>query len=629
MKKTQADLLFEKGGLTGFGVLAEQSELNPTTIVRELLQNSLDAAREAGREQAIVRFELASHKPNDIPGFASYKSALRLAEKAFKKRHKGGVLPDSAQRVVTAMQAQVSAKEIKILSIMDNGIGLNERRMDALLAEGISDKSLEGAGSYGYGHTAIIPASDLRYILYGGFFDNKKIAAGHAVLASFEEKGEIKGKDGYFVLEKTGKMATPFKYSENNTIPKIIKDRLDMIEGLWGQSGSVVIIPGFNHFYEEETELWTLIEEAVACNFFVAIADGSLCVEYYEGDHKIGILNKEHIAAALEKYKEKKRAKDFLSGEKAYKAYTTMTSGKVYSIKTKLGDVRVKLNNLSIGDISQIDLCRNGMHISNNIPYLRRADFSNYAPFHCLIMVDTDNGAFHRLIRKAEPPKHNAIERKLLDSQQKKELKEALETIKEQIKNNLKKLETDEFKIDDVLNLNSYGLNTLEELPPRTRAGGSSGAGGGGGGNRKGNSNDGGNDGGFKKSGTAVSFFATPVQISKRSYAVQISVDESAYDNEIRFSLDESLDLTCDNTGVEDFVELKNIKMDNKDIETTKLIKNENGKILGVNLGASAHKNAMLTFDFTLPDSAGIGEDEQVSLQVEMVSRKAEKEAQS
>ncbi len=624
--KKHADLKFQQGALSGFGVLAKQSDLNPITITRELIQNSLDAAREAEREPAIIRFEVAKHKPSDIPAFDTYKAALRRAEKNHRKSG-SDESSNTAQSVVNAMTTQTKAKEIETLFVMDNGIGLNENRMAALLAEGISDKSAAASGSYGYGHTAIIPASDLRYILYGGLCAGKKIAAGHAVLASFEDKdGTLKGKDGYFVSEITNKIKKPFKYPQNKEIPDIIKDKLDTIKKEMGDSGSVVAILGFNHFREEK-KLWNAIKKAVACNFFVAVAEGSLQVEYKEGEEK-HILDKGAIGDILEEYKEQKRAKDFLAGSKAYKAYETMVAGESYSAKTALGDIKIKVRALPPGERSQIDLCRNGMHISNNIPELKQYHFADYAPFHCLIMVDASDGEFHRLIRKAEPPEHNGIEMKKLDKKEKKALKGALINIREFIKTKLEKLENEQFSISDVLNLNTQGVDTLDELPPRVRA--------------SSNKNEGHRNpsnptspvetksrtGGFKRAGTAVLFHAAAVQTGKRSYAVQLALSENKYDSEIRFAVDESLDLTCADTNAEDFVSLINVKIDDSPAAEEQLIKDDSGNVLGINLGKTKTQSTMkLAFDFALPDSADVSDDTQVSLQAEMVQRKLEKEA--
>jgi uncharacterized membrane protein YgcG len=633
MSRKQADLIFDKGTISGFATLAEQSDLNPVTVVRELVQNSLDAAQEAKNKKAIIRFEIAKHKPADIPAFETYKAKFNKAKKGFEDL---GNIPDSAQSVINAIKRQINKTKIETLFVTDNGIGLNESRMNALLAEALSNKPREGAGSFGYGHTTFIPTSDLRYMLYGGLCEGKKIAAGHAVLASFKDTGEIKGKDGYFVVRKREDMKKPFVYPDNKSIPKIIKDKLDIIEGEWG-TGSVVIMPGFNRFNEANDEIdpsislavfpiWEDIKKAVACNFFVAIQEGKLQVEYKEGD-ETQILDKKAIVSVLEEHQEEKRT-HFLSGYKAKRAHTTMVEGIDFKVPTSLGEIKIRVMETVNEGQSQIDLCRNGMHITSSVPFLKNRDFADYAPFNCLILVKTSNRDFHRLVRKSEPPKHDKIDRKRLELADKDRLDYCLKEIRDFLKENLNKLESEEFKIRDVLNLKSFGVDALEELPPRVRAGGlgSGGSGGGGSGRRgAGGGGDGSGGSGFKRAGRAVSFRATPVQTGKRSYSVQVALEQSQHDNEIRFALDESLDLTCDSVNSEEFVFLKNIKIDGNRIPNEKLIKNEDGKILGINIGSGEDEQVNMTFDFELSKDSGIDKDVVVSLQAEVVRRQVEK----
>ena len=624
----KASLIFDKGNISGFAVLAEQSDLNPTTVVRELVQNSLDAAKEAGEKQAIIRFEIEKRHKSDIPDFDAYKRAFTKAKNTSHSQQ------DSAQNVIEAINRQIKSEDIETLFVTDNGIGLDAGGMNSLLSEGISNKPTEGAGSYGYGHTTVIPTSDLRYMLYGGLRSGKKIAAGHAVLASFKDGGEIKGKDGYFVVKKREDIEKPFIYAEGKAIPQIIREKLDTIEAEW-RSGSVVIVPGFNHFNEADDDiastlrdvaegiqskqhaLWKNIQKAVACNFFAAMSEGKLRIEFKDGE-TIEKMDKDTISEVLDQYKDEKRNPTFLNGFKANRAYNTMVTGKDHEIETSLGKIKIKLNQSISDGRSSIDLCRNGMHITDSIPLLERYRFGGYALFHCLILADVADGEFHRLIRKAEPPKHNSIDRNRLDWKEKIKLNNCLKEIEAYLKNSLPELETEKFDINDVLNLTSYGIDTLDELQPRSRVGkrgtGTGGGGGGGGGGHA--SGD-----GFKRAGRAVSFRATPVQTGKRSYAVQVALEQSSHENEIRFALDESLDLTCDDTNVEDYVHLKKIKIDGVKPDKDDLIKDDEGNILGINLGSGDAKLVNLTFDFSLPDETGLNPDALVCLQAEMVSR--------
>ena len=200
-KKTQRpNLHFGTGDLSGFtpAGIAGFSDLNPTAVVRELLQNSLDAAREAGRDIAYIRFEVEEHPMRSIPGIQAYRDAFKCAVKDQQKLL-GGKLPDQAIGIVDAIRTCLESEQCTTLFVLDNGIGLDKKRMQGILADGLSVKSEAGTGAVGNGHLVVLPASDLRYVLYGGRTgQGKAIGSGHVVLASFQKRGVRKSKDGFF-----------------------------------------------------------------------------------------------------------------------------------------------------------------------------------------------------------------------------------------------------------------------------------------------------------------------------------------------------------------------------------------------------------------------------------------------
>ena len=113
--------------------------------------------------------------------------------------------------------------------MLDNGIGLNEQRMNALLSDGVSVKEGNATGTYGNGHHTAIPASDLRYVLYGGVTaSGERIGAGHAVLASHIEDGERAASGRRRVLHvrdfRAGR-GTLYAYATGDEVPDLIADR--------------------------------------------------------------------------------------------------------------------------------------------------------------------------------------------------------------------------------------------------------------------------------------------------------------------------------------------------------------------------------------------------------------------
>ena len=618
---------FTSAGVQGF------NELNPAAIVRELIQNSLDAVREDKRSKAIVRFEMEEIALADVPAIDAYRRAVKKAEQGQRKIQKDGCLPDQAAMVVEAIKNCLSKRKIKVLFVLDNGMGLDKQRMTGLLADGYSAKSSAGSGAVGNGHLTAIPASDLRYVLYGGVCaGGKKIASGHAILASFSERGTLMGKDGYYALAVKSSMDDPYEFPLEKQIDPLIKIKLDWIENKY-KKGTVVIIPGFNQFRErevDEVDLWDVIKRASACSFFVAIADGHLEVVYRDGDSEKR-LHKSNIGEVFEGgIASEKRAKKFLSGSRAADAYRTAKEGEKHIIDVECGKVEAIIREINDGK-SRIDLCRNGMWISDNLPHLNISKFNDRKPFHCLIKVTAKDGEIHRLIRKSEGPLHNHIEaQKWLSGEDLRRLKNAFGKIADFLSNRLEKLQDKEFSINDILSINAGHFEEWERLrphSPRVPSGDERGGTGGGDGGDGGGSGD--SDGGsnsFKRSGNSILFGAIPVPTGTRSYSVELHPQEELKGDaeaEIRFVLDENIDETCDPTNDEQYVGLKSVKMNGEDVGEENLIRSDNA-VLGVRLGRfKPGEKHTLGFDYDLPDDVVVQKEEKVVLRAEIVRRRS------
>ena len=197
------DLRFGPGSPSGFtpSGIASFSDLRPAAVVRELIQNSLDAAVEANVQTAIVRFQLSRCRTRGIPGMKAYRKAFFAAVRTHEDMG-GGKLPSQAERVARVIHDAVKKDAQDILAVLDNGIGLDEDKMAALLSDGVSAKGGAATGTFGNGHSVAVPASELRYVLYGGITANgERIGAGHAVLASSvvrNQQHQVSG-DGFLV----------------------------------------------------------------------------------------------------------------------------------------------------------------------------------------------------------------------------------------------------------------------------------------------------------------------------------------------------------------------------------------------------------------------------------------------
>ena len=166
---------FRSSGLSAY------NNVDPHTVVRELVQNALDAAIAAERDVVRVIFEMDKIRTKDVPALAQYREHLECAIDTQRKKRN----LEQAQAIVDAMKASATLKRLPVLWVLDNGVGLDSQGMEDLLGDGQSGKADEWtAGSYGNGHMTTFPASDPRYILYGGVHQEGRTVAGHAILAS-------------------------------------------------------------------------------------------------------------------------------------------------------------------------------------------------------------------------------------------------------------------------------------------------------------------------------------------------------------------------------------------------------------------------------------------------------------
>ena len=455
------DLRFGPGsnqGFTGVGV-ATFDDLRPAAVVRELIQNALDAARKAEVLPAVVRFRLGETRRESIPGMQSYESAFEKAIASQRDWTDDGELAGQADLVVDKIREALDAELLNVLTVFDNGVGLNEQRMNALLSDGLSVKDGNATGTYGNGHATAIPASDLRYLLYGGITEKgKRIGAGHAVLASHVEEGEahVRAADGFYIRDFQAGRGTLYAYATGDDLPDFIADAVDDIESSTGH-GTAVIIPAFNNFLEEDA-LWEMVAHAASANFFVAIEEGELEVVVedirLDGDGERWVLNKATLPQVLEKYRDRRRARAFLNGRRAFEAHRAYQAGKRHRVETSAGNIEIRLLETPSGT-PRVDLCRNGMWIADDrrIPGFYQK-FADKVPFQAVLSLDADEGRdLHDLIRIAEGPLHDSIAIKQLPKQRRKECQEALGEIVDWIVRNTPSVKSDAYVAHDFLTL--------------------------------------------------------------------------------------------------------------------------------------------------------------------------------
>ena len=458
-------------GFTSYDT-ASFNDVEPAGIIRELIQNSLDAAVEAGEATAIVQFHVNRIRRSDVPDLHGYERAFKRAV-SFHHDMNDGQLPDTAQQVVNDIELglrKVKSGRHHALTVIDNGIGLDNRRMHSILGNGASAK-LDGTGSYGVGHLAAISTSDLRYVLYGAVQANgKRIAAGNAVLASSPGEDSPCAAGGYLVRRLlNGSGGRFYEFLTAGAIPEVLQSTINDIESEWGH-GTAVVIPSFNHFRERPRRLWEIVSTVASRNFNVAIAEGNLVIEVDDRDviqtnidGDVHRLNAESLRTLLEAHKENQRAPRAgslfsglrITGQVAHMTYMALSEGQSLTVNTDPGDADIHILTPSPSGRTRVDLYRNGMWVTQQIPGLERSDFTDIEPFYGVVKLTRGSGEFHRLVRKAEGPMHDKLDLKRLTSEEKSRLEEALRQVSEEIRGVVPALSTEGYLVDDYLIVDS------------------------------------------------------------------------------------------------------------------------------------------------------------------------------
>ena len=331
------------GKMSGFrsSGISAYNNVDPHTVIRELVQNALDASMQAGREVVRVVFEIEHVSRSAIPARSEYQQHLDSA--VATQREIGNVT--QAQSIIEAMRASIGASAVTVLWVLDNGVGLDDEGMEKLLGDGHSGKADEStAGSYGNGHMTSFPASDLRYVVYGGVHEGGRTVSGHAILASHKLGATVHGEDGYLAKEiRANDLFGRFEFFDGSQFG-VIRNQLDWIEDEFGTGSSVGIL-GFNNFNQcrDDDEVFLVIETVVATHFTPLIRDGLMEVQLWvDGTAKrtVDARALEEILARRRERERRDRNSIGPSGRQAWDTLETLNPEHQHTIETKAGKVR-------------------------------------------------------------------------------------------------------------------------------------------------------------------------------------------------------------------------------------------------------------------------------------------------
>lgn len=251
-------------GINDAGIETFTADIN-RSLVREIIQNSLDAVRMDVDEPVIVEFELIKVKREEIPAVHDLQYAIR-------KCYESNLDEPDAHNFFRKADDILSKEYIDVLRISDHNTrglegsdtckkGTNWSRL--VKENGSSNKGQSSGGSFGIGKSATFACSDLRTVFYSSLDVNGvKSNFGVARLISFND-------------EKIGWTTGVGYYSEDErfvAIPGLINfdpkyNRTD--------TGTDIYILGMfqNENYEKE------FIDAVLLDFLVSLVKGKLIVE--------------------------------------------------------------------------------------------------------------------------------------------------------------------------------------------------------------------------------------------------------------------------------------------------------------------------------------------------------------
>ena len=395
------------------------------TIIRELTQNALDAAREAGRE-CTMRFQIRKLKTDDLPGIAEFRKHLS-DEYMHEWLEKG---QSKYLEVLDRLKFLASQDETECLLVFDNGVGLDYRSMEGLIGKGDSGKREDdgaSGGTHGVGHETAFAAGDMNYVLYGGNNNGRKVASGHVVFPTHLcTKTELRwGGHGYLSQDVARVTLSGVAIIDNEyQIPPLVRRLLGKIES----AGSVVIVPAFNRFpgdsNDDGSNVVDLICEDIAKHFFVAVDQNRLNVFVQDfaangkGSPIKGQLdNANDVENALERVRNNKRARGnrLIAGYRSHESWLTYKKGDERVLNTSFGKVKARIR-YHEQQRSRIAIVRAGMFITdeeNKMPReLARRHFGMCKPFDAALLFadDVDHPTeADNIVRAAEDAGHSGI----------------------------------------------------------------------------------------------------------------------------------------------------------------------------------------------------------------------------
>lgn len=451
--------------------IQDKSASDLEIVVRELLQNSLDAGADR------ISMRTADIPVDDIPGIEEYRAAF---ESACEVRKSNLATSPVEKRIAEQIGNILEAGTVDVLLCIDNGSGITEADMKAVLWSGNTTKAKDDGtgGSFGVGHCASFKLSNLRYVLYTTRSrDNNgnlsELVAGSAVLAEHRTDDRTRSSEGFYVAELVdGADGQKVTYSHpDGQLAQWLKEstREDLIPA--GATGTIVTILGF----PSEADMVDRICKAAAKNFYEAFKEDKLSLNVKHNDESDKVTHRT-IAKHMKQIQNNKASpkKGLLKGSWAAAQYRTFTSGDKI-INNGNATVRLrKWQHEEYGSSAARDvaICRNGMWIARNeAPHLLPRHFGETQPFQCVISVKSGS-ELDQLVKAAEGPEHIGLSYlKEMSTKDSNRLRELLGEFAEKIREAAGKIaDSEEYLLPDFAMLTGGKDENAEPLPDKPRS---------------------------------------------------------------------------------------------------------------------------------------------------------------
>lgn len=390
---------------------ADRDRVKDPIVVRELIQNGLDAAQNHGVR---VSFRLADIPLKEIPHITKYREVFDLAREYLEADE-----PTTGRHAIERIKKALQTDKISCLFCIDDGKGINPEALRGLYSRGRSTKGSGGGnrGSVGNGHLTAFAPSDLRYVLYGGLCEDKmETFGGHAILATHRVRDQGRAEDrsnNGFIREDREQLALFADERAGDKIPKVMSQYMHFKEDMLSdghndlidrvRSGSVVMIVGYDPIsYASDARLFL---GSAAQHFTVAAYDGSLTVDFShdrQAPESLDSTSLWHWVGLIRGRRDQRRTQ---------RTFQTLEIGELLSTDG-LGEGCKVWFRRSIDpgetDRSRVAVFRDGMWIQDNPIGMEPRNFPDVRSFDAVVDLDS-NYEFGGLVREAEGVSHLEI----------------------------------------------------------------------------------------------------------------------------------------------------------------------------------------------------------------------------